>query len=92
MLIQHLWKIVVLFFDVMKYSVIIPLYNKAPYVAKAVRSVLSQTFTDYDRALRLSDRTIQTSSKASLGLQCGLVFGTLPVQVEKCIKVRALVS
>jgi glycosyltransferase involved in cell wall biosynthesis len=25
-----------------------PLYNKAPYVAKAIRSVLSQTFTDYE--------------------------------------------
>lgn len=30
----------------MRFSVIIPLYNKAPYVAKAIRSVLSQTFTD----------------------------------------------
>ena len=32
----------------MRFSVIIPLYNKAPYVAKAVASVLSQTFTDYE--------------------------------------------
>ena len=32
----------------MKFSVIIPLYNKAPYVAKAIGSVLSQTFTDYE--------------------------------------------
>ena len=32
----------------MFFSVIIPLYNKAPYVAKAIRSVLSQTFTDYE--------------------------------------------
>ena len=31
-----------------KFSVIIPLYNKAPYVAKAIASVLSQTFTDYE--------------------------------------------
>lgn len=30
----------------MFFSVIIPLYNKAPYVAKAVKSVLSQTFAD----------------------------------------------
>lgn len=30
------------------FSVIIPLYNKAPYVAKAIASVLSQTFTDYE--------------------------------------------
>ena len=32
----------------MKFSIIIPLYNKAPYVAKAIESVLSQTCTDYE--------------------------------------------
>lgn len=32
----------------MRFSVIIPLYNKAPYVAKAIGSVLSQTFKDYE--------------------------------------------
>lgn len=32
----------------MRFSVIIPLYNKSPYVAKAIRSVLVQTFNDYE--------------------------------------------
>lgn len=32
----------------MRFSVIMPLYNKAPYVAKAIGSVLSQSFTDYE--------------------------------------------
>ena len=32
----------------MRFSVIIPLYNKAPYVKKAMDSVLSQTFKDYE--------------------------------------------
>ena len=32
----------------MRFSVIIPLYNKAPYVAKAIASVLSQTVIDYE--------------------------------------------
>ena len=32
----------------MTFSVILPLYNKAPYVAKAIGSVLSQTFTDFE--------------------------------------------
>lgn len=32
----------------MRFSVIVPLYNKAPYVEKALRSVLAQTFADYE--------------------------------------------
>lgn len=32
----------------MFFSVIIPLYNKAPYVEKALRSVAAQTFSDYE--------------------------------------------
>ena len=31
-----------------KLSVIIPLYNKAPYVRKALESVFAQTYTDYE--------------------------------------------
>lgn len=31
-----------------RFSVIIPLYNKAPYVRKTVESVLGQTFDDYE--------------------------------------------
>ena len=32
----------------MRFSVIIPLYNKAPYVAKTLQSVFDQTFTDWE--------------------------------------------
>ena len=32
----------------MRFSIVIPLYNKAPYVAKAIESVLGQTYTDYE--------------------------------------------
>ena len=32
----------------MRFSIIIPLYNKAPYIKKALDSVISQTFKDYE--------------------------------------------
>ena len=32
----------------MRFSVVIPLYNKAPYVKKALESVLGQTFRDFE--------------------------------------------
>ena len=32
----------------MRFSIIIPLYNKAPYVEKAIQSVSAQTFMDYE--------------------------------------------
>jgi len=32
----------------MKFSVIIPLYNKGPYIEKALRSVFAQTYLDYE--------------------------------------------
>ena len=32
----------------MKFSIIIPLYNKAPYVRKALESVFAQTYTDFE--------------------------------------------
>lgn len=31
-----------------KFSVIMPLYNKAPYVRKALESIMAQTFTDFE--------------------------------------------
>lgn len=32
----------------MRFSVIVPLYNKAPYVEKALGSILNQTYADYE--------------------------------------------
>ena len=31
-----------------RFSVIVPLYNKAPFVKKALESIISQTFTDWE--------------------------------------------
>ena len=31
-----------------KCSIIVPLYNKAPYVRKALESIVAQTYTDWE--------------------------------------------
>ena len=54
----------------MKFSVIIPLYNKAPYVAKAIGSVLAQTYTDYELVIMddgSKDDSFAVASKAFEG-------------------------
>lgn len=50
----------------MKFSVIIPLYNKAPYVRKTVESVLGQTFTDYELII-IDNGSTDDSSKIVAG-------------------------
>jgi cellulose synthase/poly-beta-1,6-N-acetylglucosamine synthase-like glycosyltransferase len=32
----------------MKFSIVIPLYNKAPYIIETIKSVFAQTFTDFE--------------------------------------------
>ena len=54
----------------MKFSIIIPLYNKAPYVAKAIKSVLSQSLADYDLVILddgSKDDSFAVASKAIEG-------------------------
>ena len=54
----------------MRFSVIIPLYNKAPYVTKAIDSVLSQTFADYELVIMddgSKDDSFDVASKAIEG-------------------------
>lgn len=57
----------------MKYSIIIPLYNKAPYIAKAINSVLAQTFTDYELVIMddgSKDDSFEVAKKAIEGNDC----------------------
>lgn len=54
----------------MRFSVIIPLYNKASYVTKAIESVLSQTFADYELVIvddGSKDDSFAVASKAIEG-------------------------
>lgn len=48
----------------MRFSVIMPLFNKAPYVAKAIRSVLEQTFKDYEMII-VDDGSKDDSAKVA---------------------------
>ena len=61
----------------MRFSVVIPLYNKAPYIAKAINSVLSQTFTDYELVIvddGSKDDSAEIAAKAIEGRQnCRLI-------------------
>jgi hypothetical protein len=60
-----------------KFSVIIPLYNKAPYVAKAIGSVLSQSYKDYELIIvddGSKDDSAEIASKAIDGrANCRLI-------------------
>lgn len=54
----------------MKFSVIIPLYNKAPYVTKAIGSVLAQTFADFELIIvddGSKDNSVQIAEKVIEG-------------------------
>ena len=54
----------------MRFSVIIPLYNKADYVAKAIESVLAQSYADYELVIMddgSADNSFAVASKAIEG-------------------------
>ena len=61
----------------MRFSIIVPLFNKAPYVAKAVQSVLDQTFSDYELVIvddGSTDASVEIAAKVIEGhAQCRLV-------------------
>ena len=58
-------------------SIIVPLYNKAPYVRKALDSVLAQTFTDYECVIINDGSTDDSASVVQQWMQnkaCGARF------------------
>ncbi|NBU80229.1 MAG: glycosyltransferase [Flavobacteriaceae bacterium] len=71
------------------FSIVIPVYNKEKFVAKTIKSVLSQTFTDYEiiivndgstdqsetEILAIKDTRIQYFSKKNQGVALARNFG-----------------
>jgi glycosyltransferase involved in cell wall biosynthesis len=45
-------------------SVVIPLYNKAPYIARTLNSVLNQTFKDFE-VIIIDDGSTDSSYSAA---------------------------
>ena len=52
----------------MRVSVIIPLFNKAPFVERALASVAAQTFTDFE-VIVINDGSRDGTAEALAGLQ-----------------------
>ena len=67
-----------------RFSIIVPLYNKAPYVRKALDSIISQTFTDWEciivddgstdgsvdvvREMKVEDRRLKILTQSNSGV------------------------
>ena len=62
----------------MKFSVIIPLYNKAPYIRKALESVLAQTYTDYELII-VDDGSTDGSAEIAEAFLQDLAFRLTPL-------------
>lgn len=55
-----------------RFSVIVPLYNKEPYVEKALRSVLGQTFSDFELIVvndGSKDNSLAVAQKVLVGVE-----------------------
>ncbi len=48
-----------------RFSIVVPLYNKAAYIGKSIQSILAQTYTDYELVI-VDDGSTDNSAKIAL--------------------------
>lgn len=63
------------------FSIIIPLYNKADYIAETLKSVLNQTYCDYE-VIVVND----SSTDNSLEVASSLTFVFITIEQPKLIR------